>query len=91
MQKQLIGRPQLLRDLDYRAVLESIAAHGSQSRVEVAKRLTLSQPSVSRIADALLQANLIEGKRIASKERIASKVGRRQVLLRRSKYRCGLC
>ena len=76
MQKQLIGRPQLLRDLNYRAVLESIAAHGSQSRVEVAKRLNLSQPSVSRIADALLQADLIvEGKRIASK------AGRRQVLL----------
>ena len=76
MEGQLIGRPQLLRDLNYRAVLESIALNGPLSRVEVAKRLNLSQPSVSRVADALLQAELlIEGKRIASK------AGRKQVLL----------
>lgn len=76
MQRQLIGRPQLLRDLNYRAVLETIALHGPLSRVEVAKHLRLSRPSISRVADALIQADLIvEG------ERIASKAGRKQTLL----------
>ena len=76
MQEQLVGRPQLLRDLNYRAVLEAIALNGPLSRVEVARHLNLSQPSVSRVADALIQADLLmEGKRIASK------AGRKQVLL----------
>ena len=76
MQRQLIGRPQLLRDLNYRAVLETIALRGPVSRVEVAKHLALSQPSVSRVADALIQADLIQ-----EGERIASKAGRKQILL----------
>ena len=76
VQKQLVGRQQLLRDLNYRAVLESIAHIGPISRVEVAHQLKLSQPSVSRVAEALIQADLlVEG------ERIASKAGRKQVLL----------
>lgn len=76
MQDQLVGRQQLLRDLNYRAVLESIAYKGPISRVEVAHYLKLSQPSVSRVAEALIQADiLVEGKRIASK------AGRKQILL----------
>ncbi|MAS36321.1 MAG: hypothetical protein CL610_20115 [Anaerolineaceae bacterium] len=76
MQDQKIGRVQLLRDLNYRAVFELIAQTGAISRVEVANQLTLSQPSVSRIVDTLLQANLVlEG------NRVASKAGRRQTLL----------
>ena len=76
MQRQLVGRPQLLRDLNYRAVLETIALKGPLSRVEVAKHLSLSQPSVSRVADALIQADLIQ-----EGGRIASKAGRKQILL----------
>ena len=76
MQDQLVGRQQLLRDLNYRAVLESIAYKGPISRVEVAHYLKLSQPSVSRVAEALIQADiLVEGKHIASK------AGRKQILL----------
>lgn len=76
MQDQLVGRQQLLRDLNYRAVLESIAYKGPISRVEVAHYLKLSQPSVSRVTEALIQADiLVEGKRIASK------AGRKQILL----------
>ena len=76
MQDKLVGRPHLLRDLNYRAVMESIAVDGPLSRVEVASRLDLSQPSISRVADALIQADLlVEG------ERIASKAGRKQILL----------
>lgn len=76
MQDQLVGRQQLLRDLNFRAVLESIAYKGPISRVGVAHYLKLSQPSVSRVAEALIQAELlVEGKRIASK------AGRKQILL----------
>lgn len=76
MSTHLIGRPQLLKDLNYRAVFGLIAENGPLSRVEIADLLSLSRPSISRIVDGLLKSALItEG------DRIASKAGRRQTLL----------
>lgn len=55
-----IGRHSLLRRLNHGAVLELLAGAGEMlSRVEIAEELTLSQASVSRIVDALLEAELI--------------------------------
>ena len=76
MENQTIGRPTLLKNLNYRAVLDTIAYLGGISRAGIADQLRLSRPSVSRIVDSLLRASLLrEG------ERIASKAGRPQTLL----------
>jgi len=72
----LIGKPRLLKDLNYRAVFELIAEKGSLSRAEIADLLSLSRPSVSRIVDGLLKSALV-----AEGDRIASKAGRWQTLL----------
>lgn len=76
MNTQLIGRPGLSKELNVRAVLETIAADGPCSRVELARGLGLSQASVSRLADGLLGVGLLrEG------EKVASKAGRKRTLL----------
>ena len=73
---QLVGKPGLLRDLNYRAVLELLAHKGPKSRVELAEQLDLSRPSMSRLVENLVQVGLVsEGKRVSSK------IGRRQTLL----------
>lgn len=76
MQEHLIGRHSLLRSLNYRAVFERMATHGPLSRAAVAHELDLSRASVSRLVDGLLSVNLI-----AEGDRIASRAGRRQILL----------
>lgn len=76
MNLNLIGRPGLLKDLNNRAVFELIAKEGPQSRVGISDKLQLSRPSVSRIVEGLLQSALVE-----EGDTIASKAGRRQVLL----------
>lgn len=54
-----IGRHSLLRDLNHSAVLEALARAGDRSRVELATELTLSQASVSRIVERLLEGGLV--------------------------------
>lgn len=57
-------------------VYAALGRHGPHSRVDLARRLGLSQTSVSRIAERLLQAQLIvEG------DRVSSGTGRPQTLL----------
>lgn len=69
-------RHSLLKDVNTRAVFEHLAQGGAQSRTEIAKSLELSLASVSRIVDSLMSARLLlEG------SHVASKVGRRQVLI----------
>lgn len=69
-------RHSLLKDVNTRAVFEHLAQSGAQSRTEIAKSLELSLASVSRIVDSLMGAQLLlEG------SHVASKVGRRQVLI----------
>lgn len=76
MTVQLIGRPELLRDLNYHAVVELLATQGPKSRAEIAGSLNLSRPSVSRLVEGLLKVGVVE-----EGARVASKVGRRQTLL----------
>lgn len=59
MQEPKVGRHSLLRRLNHAAVLERLARHGEASRVELAEALTLSQASVSRIVDRLLEGGLV--------------------------------
>ncbi len=69
-------RHSLVKDFNTRAVFEHLAQGGAQSRTEIAKSLELSLASVSRIVDTLMTAHLLlEG------SHVASKVGRRQVLV----------
>ena len=69
-------RHSLVKDFNTRAVFEHLAQVGAQSRTEIAKSLELSLASVSRIVDTLMTAHLLlEG------SHVASKVGRRQVLV----------
>ena len=75
-QGQAVSRYGLLRDRNFRTMLEYLAMQGPHSRVELAEQLDLSQPSVSRMVDALLHSGLLQEGR-----RIASKAGRRQTLL----------
>ncbi|MEM7734203.1 MAG: ROK family protein [Deinococcota bacterium] len=66
----------MLKDFNTRAVFEHLAQGGAQSRTEIAKSLELSLASVSRIVESLMTARLLlEG------SHVASKVGRRQVLV----------
>ena len=68
MESRRIGRHSLLKTLNHRAVVELLAAEGPRSRVEIAEYLTLSQASVSRIVDSLLQAGLVrEGATVTSR------------------------
>ena len=74
--EQLVGKPSLLRDINYRSVFEHVAARGPISRTEISDELNLSPASVSRLIDDLLKAKLIlEG------ERVAAGMGRRRTLL----------
>ena len=76
MEQQLVGKPSLLRDINYRMVFEHVAAHSPISRTEISDELNLSRASVSRLTDELLGAGLIcEG------ERVAAGMGRRRTLL----------
>lgn len=77
MQEQMIGRHGLMRDLNYRAVVERLASDGPLSRADLARELSLSPASVSRLVEALLAAELLcEG------EPVASRAGRPQIPLR---------
>lgn len=60
MEEPRVGRHSLLRRLNHGAVLEQLARSGERSRVELSEALTLSQASVSRIVDKLLEGGLIE-------------------------------
>ncbi len=71
-----VGRHGLLRDLNYRAVLERLASAGAASRTDLVRDLGLSAASVGRVVDGLLRAALVrEG------ERVTSGIGRPQTLL----------
>lgn len=54
-----IGRHSLLKALNHRAVFEKLATDGPMSRVAIARSLTLSQASVSRIIENLREAGLV--------------------------------
>src|SRR5437667_2672249 len=51
--------PTLLRDLNERAVLETIRAGSPISRAEISRRSGISKPTVSLALESLLQANLV--------------------------------
>jgi predicted NBD/HSP70 family sugar kinase len=73
---QPVGRPELMRNMNYRAVVEFLATNGPRSRAEIADQLQLSRPSVSRVVEVLLKVGLVEEGR-----RIATKMGRPRILL----------
>lgn len=71
-----VGRHGLLRDLNYRAVLEHLATAGPASRTDLVSALGLSAASVGRVVDGLLRVDLVrEG------ARVTTGVGRPQTLL----------
>ncbi|MFO7545172.1 MAG: ROK family protein [Trueperaceae bacterium] len=71
-----VGRHGLLRDLNYRAVLERLASAGPASRTDLVGALGLSAASVGRVVDGLLRVDLVrEG------ARVTTGVGRPQTLL----------
>lgn len=77
MSQATIGRQGLTRDLNVRAVFEHLATVGPTSRADLARELSLSPASVTRLVDGLLAADLVrEG------ERVTHGVGRPQTLLR---------
>src|SRR6476619_4470311 len=51
--------PTLLRDLNERAVLETIRAGSPISRAEISRRSGISKPTVSLALESLLQADLV--------------------------------
>ena len=53
-------RPTLLGKLNERQILRALQAHGPLSRAEVARRLGLSAPTVSKAVVSLLDAGLLE-------------------------------
>jgi predicted NBD/HSP70 family sugar kinase len=53
------ARPPLLKDLNERAVLETIRAGGPISRAEISRRAGISKPTVSLALQALLEAGLV--------------------------------
>jgi predicted NBD/HSP70 family sugar kinase len=53
------ARPPLLKDLNERAVLETIRAGGPISRAEISRRAGISKPTVSLALQALLDAGLV--------------------------------
>jgi predicted NBD/HSP70 family sugar kinase len=65
-----------MRNMNYRAVVEFLAANGPRSRAEIADQLQLSRPSVSRVVEVLRTVGLVEEGR-----RIVTKAGRPQILL----------
>ena len=72
----MVGRPQLSKALSYRAILGMLWDKGPSSRIDIADCLDLSQPSVSRLVNDLLETNFLkEG------GRVSFKVGRKQTLL----------
>lgn len=74
--RQGAGHRVRTRNENYRAVYERLATVGPTSRAELARDLSLSPASVSRIVEALLQVDLLrEG------ERVPHGIGRPQTLL----------
>lgn len=70
------GDSSLLRKVNESAVLELIRTEGPLSRVELARKLQLSQPTISRIVSPLIESGLVvEGKQGDSSR------GRRPILL----------
>src|SRR6185503_4428521 len=59
------ARPPLLKDLNERAVLETIRAAGPISRAEISRRAGISKPTVSLALQALLDAGLVRESRSA--------------------------
>lgn len=75
----LTGNPELMKKLNRSLILDLVRREGPISRVEIAKRLKISSPTVSNITRSLIEENwLIEiGQKVES-----SSVGRKAVLLK---------
>lgn len=77
--KFLVGRPQLVRDLNAINILHTVRTRGPISRIEIARHLGLSQTSVSRIVARLVEAGFLLEQRASDTTR---SVGRQCVPLR---------
>ena len=53
-------RPNLLRRMNERRILESVQAHGGLSRAELVRLTGISPPTVSKLVRSLLAARLLE-------------------------------
>lgn len=70
------GRVATSREVNHRAVFESLAIDGPRSRADLGRALGMSPASVSRVVDGLLGAELVhEG------ARLTARIGRPQTLL----------
>jgi N-acetylglucosamine repressor len=55
-----LARPDLLRRLNERRVLDIVRADGTCSRADITRRTGISAPTVSRLVSALLEAGVLE-------------------------------
>lgn len=57
--KIVVGKPELLKQINRNTVIKLIFKHGEISRTEIAKLSKLTLPSVMRIVDGLIEENLV--------------------------------